>query len=175
MEITSNLIENREKRIKKWVWIITALSDVACPCMSFSWSFSTILMVILGLLWSFLAIFRFQWSCIIFSRGHRSKFIWSCIEYKTFFGGYGIENYDRRCYTTLTDFRTWCKATKVLFETLHSSVRVLVILVLSSWKLARTITSITFLNSIIEKISKWIFSFIAWVIWNVSIIYNKKC
>ena len=42
-------------------------------------------MAFYGLIWSFLAIllcfmkkYRFDWTCIVFSRGHRSKFIWSC-------------------------------------------------------------------------------------------------
>ena len=31
-----------------------------------------------GGLWPFMAKDRFGWTCIVFSRGHRSKFIWSC-------------------------------------------------------------------------------------------------
>ena len=28
--------------------------------------------------WSFMAKCRFDWTCVVFSRGHRSKLIWSC-------------------------------------------------------------------------------------------------
>ena len=31
-----------------------------------------------GLLWPYMANYRFDRTCIVFSRGHRSKFIWSC-------------------------------------------------------------------------------------------------
>ena len=30
-------------------------------------------------LWPFMAKYRSDWTCIVFSRGHRSKFIWSCL------------------------------------------------------------------------------------------------
>ena len=30
-------------------------------------------------LWSFMVKYWFYWTCIVFSRGHRSKFIWSCL------------------------------------------------------------------------------------------------
>ena len=35
-------------------------------------------MILYGLLWPFMAKYRSDYNCIIFSRGHRSKFIWSC-------------------------------------------------------------------------------------------------
>ena len=31
-----------------------------------------------GVSWPFMAKYRFGWTCIVFSRSHRSKFIWSC-------------------------------------------------------------------------------------------------
>ena len=37
-----------------------------------------------GLVWPYYGLvcpkYRFEWTCIVFSRGHRSKFIWSCFE-----------------------------------------------------------------------------------------------
>ena len=35
-------------------------------------------MTLYGLIWPFMAKYRSDWTCIVFSRGHRSKFIWSC-------------------------------------------------------------------------------------------------
>ena len=32
-----------------------------------------------GVVWPFMAKYRFGWTCIVFSRGHRSKLIWSCL------------------------------------------------------------------------------------------------
>ena len=34
---------------------------------------------IYSLLWPFMAIFLFEWTFVVFSRGHRYKFIWSCL------------------------------------------------------------------------------------------------
>ena len=45
------------------------------------WSFVVVyglFMVLYGFLWSFMAKYWFYWTCIIFSRGYRSTFIWSC-------------------------------------------------------------------------------------------------
>ena len=43
---------------------------------------SRLSVVLYGLLWaffwSFIVKYRFDWICIVFSRGHRSKFIWFC-------------------------------------------------------------------------------------------------
>ena len=32
----------------------------------------------MAFLWPFMAKYSFDWTCIVFSRGHKSKFIWSC-------------------------------------------------------------------------------------------------
>ena len=66
-------------------WLCMALCDLVWPCTAFFtlngvlWSY----MVLYGLLWSFMVKYRFYWTYIIFSRGHRSKFIWSCLLYSS--------------------------------------------------------------------------------------------
>ena len=57
-----------------------ALYGFMWPCMVSYGLFYLIWrpMVLYGLLWSFMVKYWFFWTCIVFSRGHRSKFIWSC-------------------------------------------------------------------------------------------------
>ena len=43
----------------------------------------------MAVLWSFMAKYRFDWIFIVFSRGHRSKFIWSCSIWKAITCYYG--------------------------------------------------------------------------------------
>ena len=67
-----------------WYWIaVFDLNGLVWPRMVFSLLFTTIYMF--SLVWPclvlyglFMAIYGLLWPNIVFSRGHRSKFIWSC-------------------------------------------------------------------------------------------------
>ena len=48
------------------------MHDLGCPFYVLIWPFMTIL-------WSLMAKYRFDWPCIVFFRGHRSKFISSSL------------------------------------------------------------------------------------------------
>ena len=48
-----------------------ALCDLVCSCMAF--------------LWFSIAFYGLLWQNIVFSRGHRSKFIWSCFYQRSIF------------------------------------------------------------------------------------------
>ena len=42
----------------------------------------------MAVLWSFMAKYWFEWTFIVFSRGHKSKFIWSCLsKFQSFASG----------------------------------------------------------------------------------------
>ena len=45
-----------------------ALCDLVCSCMAF-----------MSFLWFSIAFYGLLWQDIVFSRGHRSRFIWSCL------------------------------------------------------------------------------------------------
>ena len=63
----------------------TASSDLLWYCMAFYglewflWHIVVLFGLLYGLLWPFMAKYRIDLTSIVFSRGHRSKFIWSCL------------------------------------------------------------------------------------------------
>ena len=75
------------------VWPYVVFCGRVCAalssCLTFSWS-------CMAFLWSFMAKYRFCWNCIVFSRGHRTKSIWSCFSFRTFFRQI-IEGVGRTC------------------------------------------------------------------------------
>ena len=53
------------------------------PCIAFcdfSWPFHGLVRPSYGAFWPFMAKYLFDWTGILFSRGHRSKFICSCFK-----------------------------------------------------------------------------------------------
>ena len=56
------------------VWPFSVFSWSCVAFMAALWSYMTFYWS----LWCFLAKYRFDCTCIVLSRGHRSKFIWSC-------------------------------------------------------------------------------------------------
>ena len=73
------------------VWPCMALSDLLWSCLFFyglalsCMAFMALLWSYMALLWSFMAKYGFDWTCMVFSRGHRSNFIWSCFVCKAFY------------------------------------------------------------------------------------------
>ena len=63
------------------VWPCMALYGLAWPCMAL-YGLVWPCMTLYGLVWPSLAFYGLLWQNIVFSRGHRSKFIWSCLQSK---------------------------------------------------------------------------------------------
>ena len=59
------------------LWSCMALHGLVWPCMAL-YGLAWPCMALYGLVWPSLAFYGLLWQNIVFSRGHRSKFIWSC-------------------------------------------------------------------------------------------------
>ena len=60
------------------VWLYMALYGFVRPFLPYMASYG-LMWFYMAVLWSFMVKYWFYWTCIVFSCGHRSKFIWSCL------------------------------------------------------------------------------------------------
>ena len=100
MKIIPNWTENHVQKDNAFVYFFllfsrqcVAFCDLAMSCMAFSgivcpfivfYVHFMVLYAFYGLAWRWMCKYWFYSACIVFSRGHRSKFIWSCYAYSLF-------------------------------------------------------------------------------------------